>query len=170
MNYFDELERSMKMLAEDGYIFIGQSVKYPGNVIHKTLDHVNFMIEMPVAEDMQMGMSIGLSIQGVKVVSIFPRMDFLICAMNQLVNHLDKLSDLSHGVFKPKVIIRTMVGSKTPLDAGLQHTGNYIKMLEAGLKNVDVFELDDERIICECYKNAMESKRSTILVERGDLY
>ena len=42
--------------------------------------------------------------------------------MNQLVNHLDKIEIISKGNFKPKVIVRVLVGSKKPLDAGLQHT------------------------------------------------
>jgi len=171
MNYKEELTKSMDLLASEGYLFIGQSVKYPGNAIYKTLINVpdSQKIEFPVAEEMQLGVSIGLSLEGYKVCSIFPRMDFLICAMNQLVNHLDKIVDLSHGFYKPKVIIRTMVGSKKPLDAGLQHTGNYIKMLEC-LKNVDVFELDDKTIIYECYQDAVESDRSTILVEYGEMH
>ena len=42
--------------------------------------------------------------------------------MNQLVNHLDKLPLWG---WHPKVIIRTMVGQTTPLDAGPQHTQNH---------------------------------------------
>ncbi len=172
MSYFEELKKSMSMLSKEGYLFLGQSVRYPGNVIYKTLVDIpdSQKIEMPVAEEMQMGLGTGLSLQGHKVVSIFPRMDFLICAMNQLVNHLDKIEELSHGVFRPKVIIRTMVGSKKPLDAGLQHTGNYVKMLKAGLKNIDVHDLKYAEIVYFSYLNALESPKSSILVEYGELY
>lgn len=170
MSYFNEIKKSMDMLSEEGYIFLGQSVSYPGNVIYKTLENVSNKIELPVAEDMQMGMSIGLSLAGKRVVSIYPRMDFLICAMNQLANHLDKIKELSYGIFKPKVIIRTMIGSKAPLDAGLQHTGDYIDMLEAGLKDIKVYNLRYTDTIYQCYQRAVENNCSTILVEHGDLY
>ena len=49
----------------------------------------------------------------------------MILAMNQLVNHLDKMQVMSEGLFKPKVIIRVAIGSKKPLNGGVQHTQNY---------------------------------------------
>lgn len=47
-------------------IFLGQSVKYSGNAIYNTLIKVpdKKKIETPVFEDAQMGMSIGLALQG----------------------------------------------------------------------------------------------------------
>ena len=48
-------------------------------------------LELPVTEEMQMGMTIGLLMNGYIPVSIFPRWNFMLLAINQLVNHLDKL-------------------------------------------------------------------------------
>ena len=59
-------------------------------------------IETPVFEDAQMGMSIGLSLEGFIPITCFPRFDFLILAMNQLVNHLDKIRFMSRGEMRPK--------------------------------------------------------------------
>ena len=47
------------------------------------------LFELPVAEEMQMGM-IGMSFEGLVPISIFPRWNFVLCRMNQL-NHIDKL-------------------------------------------------------------------------------
>ena len=47
-------------------------------------------IELPVFEDVQMGLSTGLALQGFIPITCYPRFDFLILAMNQLVNHLTK--------------------------------------------------------------------------------
>ena len=160
----------MRMLSAVGYIFLGQSVGYKGNAIYNTLPENGERIEFPVAEDFQLGASIGLAMQGEKVLSIFPRMDFLICAMNQLVNHLDKISEMSAGIWKPKVIIRTMIGSKEPLDAGPQHTGDYSAMLRYGLKNISIYNLGDATAVLPCYKLAMRKPESAILIERGDCY
>ena len=44
-----------------------------------------------------------------------------------MINHLDKIQYMSQKQFRPKVIIRTSVGSKKPLDGGVQHTQNYTK-------------------------------------------
>ena len=67
IRYLDEVVRSMKMLAEQPKtLFLGQSIVYAGNIIHKTLIDVpiNKKIEMPVTEDFQMGYSIGLALGG----------------------------------------------------------------------------------------------------------
>ena len=95
-------------------------------------------IELPLIEDTQMGMSIGLSLEGYIPISIYPRIDFLIIAMNQLVNHLEKIEEMSCGQFKPKVIIRTAIGSTKPLYPGLQHCSDYSDALKCILKNVNV--------------------------------
>ena len=175
MQYRDEIVKSMNWLAlHDNVIFLGQSVKYSGHAMFGTLEDAGIpmdrRIEMPVAEDMQMGISIGLSLQGYVPVSIYPRMDFLIIAMNQLVNHLDKMKEMSHGEYAPKVIIRTAIGSKTPLDGGIQHTGDYTEGLFQMLNNVDILRLEKPRMILKAYKWALENNRSTILIEIADLY
>ena len=56
--------------------------------------------------------------------------------MNQLVNHLDKIRRLSDGDFRPRVIIRTSVGAKRPIDSGLQHTQTLPQFLKKFLKKL----------------------------------
>ena len=94
MKYFEELKRSMTWLGEqENTLFLGQAVAYPGTGMTNTLVDVPKakLIEMPVNEDMQMGMSIGMSLNGTVPISIYPRWNFMILAANQIVNHLDKL-------------------------------------------------------------------------------
>lgn len=177
LTYRDELVRSMAFLADKpDTLFMGQSVKCSGNAIFKTLEDacvpVHKRIELPVFEETQMGMSIGMSLEGIVPVSIFPRMDFLMPAMNQLVNHLDKLSTITSGDFCPKVIIRTCVGSSAPLYPGIQHCSDYTKGLRALLTNVEVIKFVDNTMIYDAYVHAYERNdgKSTILVEVADLY
>ena len=73
MKYFDELKRSMEFLASDPRtVFIGQAVAYPGTAMSNTLKDVSKgkLIELPVAEEMQMGMSLGMGLNGLIPVSI----------------------------------------------------------------------------------------------------
>ncbi len=175
MTYKSELIKSMNYLAKDKRtIFLGQSVKYPGNAIYNTLIEVPNIkkIEMPVFEDVQMGMSTGLALDGYVPVSCFPRFDFLILAMNQLVNHLDKMRFMSQNKFKPRVIIRTSIGSKKPLDGGPQHTQDYTKIFKMTLTEVDVVLLDKKEKIFPSFKKALNRKdsKSSILIEYGDYY
>jgi len=127
-------------------------------------------IELPIMEDAQLGISTGLALEGFIPISIYSRMDFLILAINQLVNHLDKFEELSNGQFKPKVIIRTSVGSTNPLFPGPQHNQNHCEVLRKMLTNIDVVELLDKDKIMGEYQKALESEKSTILVEFPDLY
>ena len=175
MKYFEELKKSMEWLAEreDTY-FIGQAVEVPGTAMFNTLKDIDLKkkLELPVFEDTQLGMSIGLSLTGKRVISIFPRWNFLICATNQLISHLDKLPVITEGEITPNIIIRTSVGSERPLFPGYQHIGNMSEAYRKMLTTVEIIELKESEQIYEAYKKAYERKdgKSTILVEFGDFY
>lgn len=168
MGFKEELIKSMSLLAEnERVIFLGQCIKYPGHILYSTLEHIpnDRKIELPVFEDVQMGMSIGLALEGYIPVSIYPRMDFLIIAANQLVNHLDKIGEMTNGQWKPKVIIRTMVGSIRPLWPGPQHSQDHTEALTKMLPNIGVIKLTKANEIVPVYKAALSCQWSTILIE-----
>ena len=168
MDYKEQTKKAMETLGKDERtIFLGQTVLYPGSPMHMSLENVPLekKVEIPVAENMQMGMSIGLSLKGYIPVSIYPRIDFLICGMDQLVNHLDKVEEMSLGEYKPKVIIRTQIGNKEPLFPGIQHCSDYTDALKVICKNTDVVKIKTAEEVLPAYKRALESNRSTILVE-----
>lgn len=171
LTYRTEIIKAMELLAENKrVIFIGQNVLYPGSVVYETLESIpaKRKIEVPVFEDTHMGISIGLALGGYIPVSIFPRMDFLIIATNQLVNHLDKIQEMSSGRFKPKVIIRTAIGATRPLYPGAQHCQDHTIALQHLLTNIDVVTLVHTGDIVPAYKHALESSRSTILIELAE--
>ena len=73
MKYFDEMKRSMEYLAADTrVVFMGQAVAVPGTAMSNTLKGVDpsKLIELPVAEEMQMGMTTGMALAGQVPVSI----------------------------------------------------------------------------------------------------
>ena len=155
-------------------IFIGQAVEYPGTAMFNTIKDVDTKkrLELPVSEEMQMGISIGLSLNGKVPISIYPRWNFLLLAINQLVNHLDKLKSMSNGEVKPKVIIRTSIGSIRPLHPQEQHTGDFTDVFTKMLTNIEIIRLDEPNEIFKAYKKAYlrQDGKSTILVEYGDYY
>ena len=173
MKYFDELKRSMEWLGKQSdTIFLGQAVEYAGTAMTNTLKDVSpdKLMEMPVTEDMQMGITNGLAISGYVPISIYPRWNFLLLGMNQLVNHLDKLPLISD--YNTKVIIRTGIGSERPLHPQFQHIGDYTEAFQKMLPNVEVIRLDEPEQIFEAYQKAYNRTdgKSTILVEWGDFY
>src|SRR3990167_5600011 len=173
MSYFDELTKAMTWLGEKpDTIFIGQSVAYPGNAMFKTLAGVPMekRIELPVAEEMQMGMSIGMALTGKTVISIYPRFDFLLLAMNQLVNHLDKLENFTNGQFHAKVIIRVGIGSRSPLYPGVQHCGDYSEAFRKMLHNITVHQLKNTDYILGVYEAIYHLGISALVVEDMNSY
>ena len=175
MKYFDELKKSMNYLARnEKTIFIGQAVEVPGTAMSNTLKGINpkKLLELPVAEEMQMGITTGLALDGNIPVSIFPRWNFVLLAMNQLINHLDKVNIMSNNGFKTKAIIRTGVGSQRPLHPQYQHIGDFTDMVRKMCSSLDVIKLNEPEDIFPSYEKALnrDDGRSTILVEFGDYH
>lgn len=169
--YSSELARAMEWLAQQQRtVFLGQGVAYPGTFMSNTLSGVPMekRIELPVAEEMQMGISIGLSINGFVPITIYPRWNFLILAANQLVNHLDKLPLISG--YRPAIIVRVGVGSEKPLDPGEQHKGDWTDAFQILLKTIPVVRLDRADKIFPAYRNAFERGGAAVLVEIADLF
>ena len=175
--YKEEIMRAMEYLAEDPRVlFLGQSVAYTGNSIYRTRVNVDDdkKWETPVFEEMQMGMSLGMAMQGMIPVTCYPRWDFLLCATNQLVNHVDKIEEMTRGNFSGGVIIRTAVGASKPLDSGVQHTQNHTEAFRKMLTNTEVHLLEHKSQIFpayqQAYKRAVNEKRPSLLVEFGEYY
>ena len=173
--YFDELKKSMEWLGRhDDTLFLGQAVAVPGTAMSNTLRDIDStkLIELPVAEEMQMGLTIGLSLEGHVPVSIFPRWNFLLLAANQLVNHLDRMPYISNNRYDSKVIIRTGIGSERPLHPQYQHVGDFTDAFRLILKNIEVIRLENPEEIFPAYKKAYERVDgfSTLIVEYGDYY
>jgi pyruvate/2-oxoglutarate/acetoin dehydrogenase E1 component len=171
LNYFDALCAAMTHLGErDNVVFMGQGVASAGTTMSATLRDVPLSkrLEMPVAEEMQMGMAIGMSLQGLLPVCIFPRWNFVLRAADQLVNHLDRLPLYSS--YRPKVIIRTAVPSKHPFNPGPQHDDDFTAAFRVMFRTVKIAELSVAEDILPAYQAALERDGSTLLVEYTEGY
>lgn len=171
--YKDALTNSMNYLgSKSDTIFVGQQILWHGNPMSTTIGGVSKdkLIELPVMEESQMGMSLGMAMAGKFVITFYPRWDFLICATNQLVNHVDKIKLMSKGEWSPNMIIRLGKGSDKPLDPGHQHKGNYIEQFKSMCPNINFIDLIDWGPIEFHYKNAYEKGGINIIVEYPELY
>jgi pyruvate/2-oxoglutarate/acetoin dehydrogenase E1 component len=168
--YHKAICEEMNILARDNkVIFLGQQVASEN--FYGTLEDIPLSkrIEMPVAEEMQTGLSIGLALEGFLPVSIYQRMDFLPRACDQLVNHLNLIPEMSRGLFKPKVIIRTTIGSKFPLDVGPQHRQDLTEMFKAVLK-FPVLKVTTPQEVHHAYGLARSCDTPIMIIEVQDLY
>ncbi len=171
--YKDALTTAMTNLAElEDSVFIGQQIVYQGNPMSITLSGVSKekMIEVPVMEESQMGMSLGMAMAGKRVITFYTRWDFIICATNQLVNHVDKIGLMSSDKWKPNLIIRLGKGSDKPIDPGHQHKGNYFEEFKSLCPNIEFHDLKTPTDIELSYKYATKEGGIHILVEYPELY
>ena len=171
--YNQRLQEAMEWLADQpNILFIGQSVSYPGTGCYESLVTVpnDKKIEFPVAENLQIGVSIGLAMNGMIPVSIVPRWNFLLCATDQIVNHLDKMTLLSNGGYTPRVIIRVAVGSEYPVDPQDQHKGNFSDAFRLMCRTIEIIEAKTPDQILPAYQKAYkrDDGKSTIVVEFPD--
>jgi pyruvate/2-oxoglutarate/acetoin dehydrogenase E1 component len=175
--YKDALSTAMVDLAKDPkVVFVGYGVRYGGKAAG-TLKGIadEQLLETPVAENLMAGLGTGLALKGLRPVVFIERMDFLLNALDAIVNHLDKISRMSHGQFHPAVILRVVVGnSAKPLFTGLTHTQNFSQPVRQ-MVSFPVIELKSESEVRGAYAEAYQAlcgavPRSTMLVEMKDMY
>jgi len=105
-------------------------------------------------------------------ISIFPRWNFLLYGVNQLINHIDKFEVMCGRKINPKIIIRTGIGSSRPLHPQFQHIGDFSEAIQKMSTTIKVIKLEEPNQIFPAYKKAYERKDgiNTVLVEYGDFY
>lgn len=159
-----DLRKALEWLAKKpDVLFVGQGVGVCGGTRMSALfDGVppEKRWEFPVAEELQCGVALGLSLEGFVPVAVFPRMNFLLRAMDQLVNHLDRLPLYSD--YRPRVIVLTSC-VRGALDAGPQHSDDLTDVLGLLLKTVTVHRLGADCL--GLVRRAYASTGSTVLVE-----
>ena len=160
--------------AQKNTIFIGQAVEVPGTAMSNTLSEVpkKKLLELPVAEEMQMGMTLGLAMDGNVPISIFPRWNFLLYGINQLINHIDKYNVMVGKENDIKAIIRTGIGSQRPLHPQHQHIGDFTESIRKMCTTIDIIKLIEPEDVFPAYEKAFNRNdgRNTIIVEYGDFY
>jgi pyruvate/2-oxoglutarate/acetoin dehydrogenase E1 component len=130
------------------------------------------LIEFTVAEGLMVSAAIGLALAGRKPLVYIERADFIFNAMDAIVNHLDKLAQISRREFRPGVIIRVTIGNKRkPLFTGPTHTNDPTDAL-ATLLRMPVIKVLDAEEVRHAYAIARERQtdgKSTIIFELKDL-
>lgn len=164
-SYKEALIIAMNELSNRGAIFIGYNVA-KGNAMG-TLNDVpdEQKLETPVAENLMSGLAIGMSFEGFLPVIYFERHDFMMVAMDAIVNHIDKIERISHGEYKVPVIIRAVVADGGPFYSGITHSQDFTNLLKAAV-SFPIYDPINGKEILESYRNAFDSKRPALIVER----
>lgn len=174
MKYFDEMKRTMEWVsAQKDVVFIGQAVGVPGTFMFNTLKDVpeSQRVEVPVSESFQMQMTVGAAFSGYLPISIYPRLNFLMLAMGDMSNIVDKMPEIYPGN-APKVIIRSAVGPDAPVHPGHQHIGDFTEGFRSIFKNIKVVRLENPEDIFPAYQEALDPRNASsyLMIEVGNYY
>jgi hypothetical protein len=73
---------------------------------------------------------------------------------------------------KPRIIIRTAIGAKKPLDGGPQHTQDYTEIFRKTLTEIKVVKLTNKNKIFTTFKKILNDKDSYsyLVIEDGDKF
>ncbi|MFA6023153.1 MAG: hypothetical protein WC781_03635 [Candidatus Pacearchaeota archaeon] len=171
MKYKEAICQCMKKLAQDEKVkFLGYNVLH-GSRAYGTLKDIpkEKCIETPLAENLMVGLATGLSLEGFKPVVYIERHDFILNALDGIVNHIDKIYTLSEREYKTPVLIRAVVGAQKPLYPGLQHIQDFSEQLKT-MVTFPVVDLKNVEDILNLYGEARRFEMPMILIERRDLY
>jgi len=172
MKYKEAVKLSMNELSiDDKTIFVGYNTRM-GNQALGTLSDVpeDKIIETPLAENLMAGLSIGLSLSGYKPVLYFERFDFILNSVDAIVNQLDKIKDLSNHQYRPKVIIRVIIGGKLkPFFTGVCHTQDFTEAMKK-LVTFPILKPITSTEVIDAYKFANQCDESVMIIETKDYY
>lgn len=173
--YKEALTAAMSSFAQDEKArFVGYGIlnQRGGNGTFKNVPNEK-CVETTVAEGLLIGIAHGMSLTGLRPLTLIERSDFLANCMSAITHHLDCAKLISRNQFNPCVIIRVVVGnSQKPLFTGYTHTRNFAPMMRTILK-MPVYELRTSDEVQAGYERAFREQRegigSSILFEFKDL-
>lgn len=121
----------------------------------------------PLSEDAMTGVAIGAAIAGLRPIHVHIRMDFVLLAMNQLVNMAAKMHYMYNGQVNVPMVVRAMIGRSW--GQGGQHSQALYSMLMhvPGLKVVAPSNAHDAK---GCMISAIRDNNPVIFVEHRLLY
>lgn len=170
LKYFDAVKRSMEMLAKDcQVIFIGYNVKY-GSAYGALKDIPETQrLETPLAENLMAGLAMGLSLEGIRPVLFFERHEFVLNAIDAIVNTMDVVETISDGEFKMPVIIKAVAGGVKPFYAGLTHTRDMTDIFN-NIVSFPVYAPKTPGEVLNAYELAKKATGPVMISERKALY
>jgi Dehydrogenase E1 component/Transketolase, pyrimidine binding domain len=164
LSYKDAIKFSMQRLGASGHVFIGYSI-LPGNAAG-SLDEVpdSQKIETPVAENLMIGLAIGMSFEGFKPVVYFERHDFMLVAADAIGNHVDKIERISHGEYSAPIILKTVVDDGGLFYSGPTHSQDFTQVFKK-MVNFPVIDTHNASEVLSAYDYAEKCNHPVMIVE-----
>jgi hypothetical protein len=171
LSYGEAVTKAMANIGNDNSIFLGYNLGGKFGNAMGTLAGVrdDIKIETPVAENLMGSLALGASLEGFKAVVYYERHDFMLVAADVIGNHISQLERISHGEFKPNVILRTVVADAGPFYSGPTHSQDLTKMFKE-LVSFPVLEPRTPEAVLNDYKKAQLTDGPVMVVERKSCY
>src|SRR3990167_5679760 len=174
MTYKEQIVKAMEELAkESDTLFIGQGLSV-GDRVYGTFNTIPTIkcLELPTAENLAVGVAMGLCLKGFRPILVFQRMDFMLVCADAIINHMALIPRMSGGQVKFPLIIRAIIGSqdREKFDVGLQHSKDLTYVFDPWIGHTMKLGLEDDIVksYLDEYKNPTVT--GALFVEQKDLY
>ena len=131
--YSDAIREGLDQAMEqdERVIVFGLDVDDPNRILGTTNELLekygaDRLFGTPLSEDAMTGAAIGMAMAGLRPVHVHIRMDFLMLAMNQLVNMASKASYMTGGQLSVPLVVRSIIGKSW--GQGAQHSQSLYSM------------------------------------------
>lgn len=168
LNFNEAVTEAMTKLGEkDDTLFLGYNVGSNFGNAMGNFKHIDDKkkIETPVAENLMASIGMGLALEKFKPIVYFERHDFMMVAMDSLVNHISQIQRISHNEFKAPVIFRTVVADDGPFYSGPTHSQNFTKAFKELLK-FPILEPRTPQEVLDFYDYAYNADFPVLIVEK----
>jgi pyruvate/2-oxoglutarate/acetoin dehydrogenase E1 component len=159
----------MQRLANEGAVFVGYNVRH--GAAYGSLKDVpdDQRLETPLAENLMLGLAMGMSLEGFRPVVFFERHEFIFNALDAIVNTADVLSTISDGEYSCPIIIKAVSGSIRPFYAGLTHTRDFSDAIR-NLVSFPVYSPKTGPEVLAAYELAKVARGPVMVSELKSLY
>ncbi len=160
------------MSQDDRVLVMGEEVGVLGGVFTATRDLIDDfgpkrVMDFPLAEASLVGFAMGAATEGFRPVVEIMFSDFVMIAMDQIVNHVAKLRYMSNGQFNVPIVIRL------PGGAGTNHGPQHSQSLESWFAHVPGLIVAMPSCSADAYwmlRHAIELDDPVIFLENKALY
>lgn len=134
LSYPDAIREAVEqeMFRDPSIIVMGQGVDDPKAILGTTRGLVEKftserVFDTPLAEDGMTGVAIGAALAGLRPIHTHIRMDFVLLAMNQIVNMAAKMRYMFGGAVSVPIVVRSLIGKSW--GQGAQHSQSIYPLL-----------------------------------------
>ncbi len=174
LNYPEAIKEAIEqeMEKDSSVIIFGQGVDDPKGILGTTVGLADKygkerVFDTPLAEDGMVGVAIGASLAGLRPINTHIRMDFVLLAMNQIINMAAKMRYMFGGSIFVPIVVRALIGKSW--GQGAQHSQSIYPLLMniPGLKIVAPSTPYDAK---GCLTQSIRDNNPVMFIEHRLLY